>query len=73
MSQRFGWSRNMRLLNKNQVNYFKQNVSLFDWYDLVASWTLLDDKYSMRVQNSDLRPMWLTNYVNDNLIINVEL
>jgi len=63
----------MRLLNKNQVNYFKQNVSLFDWYDLVDSWTLLDDKYSMRLQNNDLRPAWLTNYVNDNLIINVEL
>jgi len=63
----------MRLLNKNQVNYFKQNVSLFDWYDLVDSWTLLDNKYSMRVQNNDLRPTWLTNYVNDNLIINVEL
>ena len=63
----------MRLLNKNQVNYFKQNVSLFDWHDLVDSWTLLDDKYSMRLQNNDLRPAWLTNYVNDNLIINVEL
>jgi hypothetical protein len=73
MSQRFGWSRDMRLLNKNQVNHFKENVSKFDWYDLVDSWTLLDDKYSMRVQNSDLRPAWLTNYVNDNLIINVEL
>lgn len=63
----------MRMLNRNQVNNFKANVSKFDWYDLVDSWTLLDDKYSMRLQNNDLRPAWLTNYVNDNLIINVEL
>ena len=63
----------MRLLNKTKVDYFKNNVSKVDWYDLVDSWTLLDDKYSMRLQNNDLRPAWLTDYVNGNLIINVEL
>ena len=63
----------MRLLNKTEVRRFKQNVGIFDWYDLVDSWTLLDDKYSMRIQNNDLRPPWLTDYVNENLIINSEL
>lgn len=62
----------MKLLSRNQAKTLWNRMSYADHYEMSTTFNFTDDKFAFKLQNNDLRPLWLSKYFEELFILKVQ-